>query len=253
MKAAQLALGIVFLVPAALFAGGFAHDDNFIVYAPDQPLADQVLAKAETYRQELAKELLGKELPARAGRTIITVDVSTTKDSGFTWPIDHPDRRFHNTWLTTSRERAVGSTLRHEICHVVLNTQFPQALPTWVEEGLASRNDDATRLRSGRQIIASMAQGGWSGLGGLLDARTIGSADQTSYAMATSLTEYLLSQGDVGKLLQFAADGKGGNWDGAVQQHYGSRGVADLEAKWHAWAAAGTQHASAATWPREYR
>ena len=103
--------------------------------------------------------------------------------------------------------------------------------------------------RNGRQIIASMAQGGWSGLGGLLDASTIGSADQSSYAMATSLTEYLLSQGDVGKLLQFAADGKGGNWDGAVQQHYGSRGVADLEAKWHAWAAAGTQHASAATWP----
>ena len=76
--------------PPALFAAGFAHDENFIVYAPDQDLADRVLAKAEEFRKAEAKNLLGAELEPGKGRTIITVEVSASEDSGFTWPIDCP-------------------------------------------------------------------------------------------------------------------------------------------------------------------
>ena len=103
MKAVACAVVLFCLGLPSTFAVGFAHDETFIVYAPDQALADQVLAKAEKFRKAEAKDLLGEELEAGLGRTIITVKVSATEDNGFTWPIDHPDRKFHNVWLTTSR------------------------------------------------------------------------------------------------------------------------------------------------------
>ena len=170
MKAITCAVVLFCLgLPSTLFAVGFAHDETFIVYAPDQALADQVLAKAEEFRKAEAKDLLGTELEAGAGRTIITVKVSATEDSGFTWPIDHPDRKFHNMWLTTSRERAAGSTLRHEIRHVVLNTRFPDRLPPWIEEGLASRSDDAERQQVWRETAAAFSRSGWPDIHSLME------------------------------------------------------------------------------------
>ena len=155
---ACVAVLFLLVLPSTLFAAGFSHDENFIVYAPDQVLSDQVIAKAEEFRKAEAKDLLGIELDAGKGRTIITVEVSATEDSGFTWPIDHPDRKFHEMWLTTSRQRAAGSTLRHEIRHVVLNTRFPDRLPLWIEEGLASRSDDEQRQRLSRETAARFSR-----------------------------------------------------------------------------------------------
>ena len=45
---------------------GLAHNPNFIITADDQTLADAVLDKAESYREQLAQEWLGRELPANA-------------------------------------------------------------------------------------------------------------------------------------------------------------------------------------------
>ncbi len=68
MRAVACAVFVFFSgVPAALFAVGFAHDPTFIVYAPDQALADRVLAKAEEFRKAEAKSLLGAELEAGQG------------------------------------------------------------------------------------------------------------------------------------------------------------------------------------------
>ena len=87
MKAVSCAVALFCLgLPSTLYGVGFAHDETFIVYAPDQALADQVIAKAREFRKAEAKDLLGMELEPRAGRTIISVEVSATKDSGFTGP-----------------------------------------------------------------------------------------------------------------------------------------------------------------------
>ena len=134
--------------------------------------------------------------------------VSATEDSGFTWPIDHPDRKFHNMWLTTSRERATGSTLRHEIRHVVLNTRFPDRLPPWIEEGLASRSDDSARQRTCRETAASFSQSGWPDIHSLMELKSIHSTDRATYGASTSLVNYLLTLGDMPKLLQFAVAGE---------------------------------------------
>ena len=237
MKAVQCVVVLFFLcVPSTLLAVGFAHDESFIVYAPDQELADQVLAKAGEFRRAESRDLLGMELEPNAGRTIITVRLSETADGGFTWPIDHPDRKFHNMWLTTSRERAAGSTLRHEIRHVVLNTRFPERLPLWIEEGLASRGDDPERQQAWREAVAGFSQTGWPSLQAMIEARSIPSTDKAAYAVSTSLVNYLLMRGDTAKLLQFAVIGKQSGWDHALAQCYGIPGLSGLESRWHAWA-----------------
>jgi hypothetical protein len=236
MKAVSFAVVLFCLgLPSTLFAVGFAHDETFIVYAPDQALADQVLAKAVEFRKAEAKDLLGMELEAGVGRTIITVKVSTSEDSGFTWPIDHPDRKFHNMWLTTSRERATGSTLRHEIRHVVLNTQFPERLPPWVEEGVASRSDDGQRQQLWRETAAAFSQSGWPDIQSVLELKSIHSTDRATYGASTSLVNYLLTRGDMTRLLQFAVMGKKSGWDRALEQCYGIRSIRELEAQWHDW------------------
>ena len=45
---------------------------NFTVLAPNQALADAVAKQAEVYRKQSALEWLGKELPDRLGRSLIT-------------------------------------------------------------------------------------------------------------------------------------------------------------------------------------
>ena len=246
MKAISCAVALICLgLPSTLFAVGFAHDETFIIYAPDQALADQVLAKAQEFRAAEAKDLLGKELQPREGRTIITVAVSATEDSGFTWPIDHPDRKFHSMWLTTSRERAAGSTLRHEIRHVVLNTGFPDRLPLWIEEGLASRSDNAEHQRVWRKTATAFSQSGWPDIHSLMEVKLIHSTDQATYGASTSLVNYLLTRGDMSKLLQFAVTGKKSGWDSALDQCYGIRSLREFESQWHAWVGQEGTHARA--------
>jgi hypothetical protein len=235
--------------PARSGTVGFAHDETFIVYAPDQALADQVLAKANEFRKAESKDMLGKELESGKGRTIITVELSATEDSGFTWPIDHPDRKFHNMWLTTSRERAAGSTLRHEIRHVVLNTRFPDRLPLWIEEGLASRSDDAQRQQVWRDTAAGFSRSNWPDINAVMATRSIHSTDQATYGASTSLVNYLLTRGDMSKLLEFAVLGKKSGWNGALDQCYGIRSVGEFESQWHAWVDEKAAHARA-TSPR---
>ena len=61
-----------------------------------EALADAVAKQAEIFRKQSAREWLGKELPDRVGRSLITVDISADKDKeGLTWPIDRAERTLH--------------------------------------------------------------------------------------------------------------------------------------------------------------
>ena len=69
--------------------------------APDQAIAEAVVKQAEHFRKEAAREWLGRELPTGQGPTMITVVISSNEDDGLTWPIDTPERKFHQIWVTT--------------------------------------------------------------------------------------------------------------------------------------------------------
>ncbi|HID75069.1 MAG TPA: hypothetical protein EYP56_03635 [Planctomycetaceae bacterium] len=229
-------LGLLgFLAPLA-WGGNWAHNQNFIVLAEERSLAESVLAQADRYRRQLAQEWLGEELPPSVGRTIITVTLSESVDRGFTWPIDGPERRYHKMWLTGSRMQLLGSTLEHEMTHVVLATRFPGMLPAWADEGAASLKDDAARREACRRLIAWYARtGNWPDLRSLFQQEAIVAEDRAAYSVAGSVTSYLLSRGDKATFLAFALAGPREGWDAALRSCYGLESVEQLQGAWQAW------------------
>ncbi|HVC96207.1 MAG TPA: hypothetical protein VND64_21165 [Pirellulales bacterium] len=232
----MVVIAVLPFLPALAHAAGMAHDENFIVIAADEALAEEVLAKANQYRDELAEEWLGAELPPSVGRAIIDVHIADD-DQGRTWVIDAPDRKHHMLWLTTTRPRALGGMLRHELTHAVLATELPGRLPAWADEGAASLADDEERLEIRRQTIAWFSRtGNWPDLETIFAARSIVASDKASYAVSASLTEYLLARGDKPRFLKFAVEGKAQGWPRALRTHYEIQSVAQLEHDWRLWA-----------------
>jgi hypothetical protein len=197
----------------------YASTPNFLVYSHGQ--ADEIAIQAEQFREEVAREWLGKPLSDGDGRSVIYVDKFTDdQDVGLTWAKDHKDRLLHNVWLTTSAERATGSTLHHEVAHTVFATAFPKRLPEWFEEGVASRYDDADRQADHRNTVRSWAASDrWPSLESLLSAE-IDSHDSESYAASQSLVDYLA-----------AVYGKPGLTRLSPHLRYSDK----LQANWQAW------------------
>lgn len=233
-------IGWIFVL-GSLFAGGpadaagLAHNDNFIVLATDQAAADATLAKSEELRRMLAEQWLGRQLPLGVGPAIIHVEISETEDTALTWPIDHPERKYHKVWIAAPRERALGTTLGHEMTHAVLATAYPLKLPPWIEEGAASVQDDPGRKAIRRQLLADCrAKGTLPQLLPVFQAATISGGDQLSYAVAASVAEYLFACGHPATFVRFGAAGKELGWDEALKRFYGIASVQDLEVLWTA-------------------
>ncbi|NLY01653.1 MAG: hypothetical protein GXY83_36670 [Rhodopirellula sp.] len=237
MRVPLVVLWAAMAMPVAGRAAEMAYNENFIVLATDKTAAEAVLAEANRFRDELAREWFGEELPASVGRTTINVELAEGENRAFTWPAGGEGRRYHKIWLTTSRAEATGNTLRHEVVHVVLHTGCPGVLPAWADEGIASLYDDANRVEIRRKILAWYAKSGaWPELAPILAAEQIPADDQAGYSVAASLARYLLSRRDKATLLDFAAAGKRDGWDLALKTHYGIADVAELQRNWQQWA-----------------
>ena len=233
-------LALVVCLPVGA-AGAVESNKNFIVFVSDDAPPDfaaQVLAHAEKFRQDIAIEWFGGALPPSVGRSVVNVKLSRQEDKGLTWAIDDPRRTLHTVYLNTSAENALGSTLQHEIAHVVMATHFPQPnrLPTWLEEGVASRYDNDERRGRRDDVMNWLTRtGNWPELRRVLDAPSINANDELSYSVASSLVKYLLTQGDKKQLLQFAAFGQRNGWDRAVNRSYQFANVDKLQTSWQIW------------------
>jgi hypothetical protein len=250
MRFAACLLGLfVCLASAAGFAAGTARSENFTVIAPTAELAEAVSAQAEVFRKQAALDWLGKELPDGVSRTVISVSVSADRDDGLTWPRDRPEQKFHQVWLTTSKQHAIGTTLQHEVLHTVLATfAAPDFLVPWANEGIASQVDDAARKQSRAQIAARWASTGrWPQLQALLTTARITHDDAETYAAAASFTQFLASHGGKSLVLDFAKSGRHGDWDQAARDCYRARDVADLQARWQTWIRETTTQSAART------
>jgi len=243
------------LLPGLANAAGMAHDENFVVISPthrsraeSEQYAAEVLAAANRFRREVALEWLGEEIPSGLGRTVLHVQFAPDRDQGKTWAIDPnwkraggtrvDNRRMHNVFLETSPELATGSTLKHEITHVILATRYPERLAAWIEEGIASRYDDPGRHAKYQDLLQWFVRtGNWPDLGLIVSQENISPDDAEAYAVASSVVDFLLSRGDNATLLEFAADARTQGWDHSLEQHYQLNGVADLSNRWRTWLA----------------
>ncbi|MGO9112307.1 MAG: hypothetical protein ACLP9L_24015 [Thermoguttaceae bacterium] len=123
-------------------------------------MADTVVKMAEDFHKEGSQERLGKERPDRNGRSLITVELSSDKDEGMTWPIDSPKRTLHEVWLTTS---------------VLDSYCYPESLAAWASEGIASQVDDAKRKESRWKVLAAWSKDArWPSVRSLLQSSPMG-------------------------------------------------------------------------------
>jgi hypothetical protein len=219
-------------------AAGLVRDENAVVLADDEKLAQAVLDRANEFRRQAALEWLGEELPPSVGPMMIYPRLAADVEEGKTWRIDNPSRQYHTIWVTGAQQTVLGALLHHEVTHAVLATQMPEGVPAFIDEGIAGQVDDERRKAIRRKILAWFAQtGNWPRLENVLEARTINAADQQTYAVAASLTEFLLERGDKATLLKFARSGRANGWPQALRMHYQIDGVAGLEQAWQAWEA----------------
>jgi hypothetical protein len=228
-----------FLHPTIGYATGGAFSANFDVTAPSDEIAVAVAEKAELYRRQAALEWLGKALPHGRGPTMITVMISDTEVDGLTWPVDSPERKFHQIWTTTSPQHVTGEVLHHEVVHTVLDTfTGTDFLPAWASEGIASQVDEPRSKEIRRGIaLGWAARGDWPPLSGLFQSRKIAHNDDRTYAAAASVTEFLATLRGKPEVVRFAQMGQRAGWDQAARACYGARDVAELEAMWHDWVA----------------
>ena len=108
-------------------------------------------------------------------------------------------------------------------------------LPRWIEEGIASRYDDAQRKRTRQEMLRWWVDtGNWPLMQRALHAERLPAIDKEAYCLAGSLVDFLLSRGDKQKLLEFAQSARG-DLPGALRTHYQFRSLNDLQAQWQAW------------------
>jgi hypothetical protein len=190
--------GIAFLCLAAIAnAAGFVHNDNFLIFTESsispkvaQDFANSLMTRAEAYRKQIAEDWLGRPLPAGIGRATINLRFSESEDTGLTWAIDHPSRKTHTVYLVTSADKALGTTLAHEMVHVVLATRFPHPhrLPAWLEEGIASQYDDENRKRLRADKASWWVETEvWPNVENVLSAHNIQADDREAYAVSAQV------------------------------------------------------------------
>jgi hypothetical protein len=233
------------MLPSGVDAAGMASNANFIVLVPIKPspenaekYAKLVLERAQQFRDSISMEWLGSHLPDGDGRTRIAVEFTNKQNSGFTWAKDDPQRQFHTVYLNTSPTNAAGAVLNHEIAHTVLATKYPHPnrLPPWVEEGIASRYDDATLIAVRQQEVRSwFRMGRMPRLVALMNLESMSSFDDMNYAAAESLVSFLVTRGDKRRVVEFAEYGQRAGWDEALRVYYRIADVQQLQAEWQLW------------------
>ena len=82
MRPAALSATLLLVLATSSHAADMSIGTNFTVPAPSQALADAVAKQAEVYRKQSALEWLGKKLPDRVGRSLITVEITRRRMKG---------------------------------------------------------------------------------------------------------------------------------------------------------------------------
>lgn len=241
--------------PGSVKESGYIFNDNFVVYADTQELAEEILKRAEEYRERMARALFGMPLPCGKGPCIIHARISPNEYVGWTWPKDDPKRIFHSITMRGPKAEIQGSILRHELTHAILATQFPclknraeSALPSWADEGVATTQDTSQHDIARKAFRMSWIKSGkWPDLKKEMifkeNGGTLANDPQDRaqfYALANSFTEFLVSMNgkDTQTFFLFAQAirdaSTAAELDKASRQHYGKT-FDQLEKEWRAW------------------
>jgi len=248
-----LLLPLLFLATGTGYAGVSYETTNFIVKAPTAESARQFAEKAEQCRNDLALLWLGKTLPDWSGKCIIKIRVGDHLGAGgktsfifennevFGWEME----------IQGSHERILDSVLPHEITHMILASHFRKPLPRWLDEGMATYVEHYSEKEKYRQMLrhflrADVQRG--LPLNRMVAMKEYPADVMPFYAQGFSLVEYLLEYGRQfdgsahHRLVRFAESAmQNGDWQSALQEHYGIQSLGELQLSWVRWVGGDSQ------------
>ena len=236
------------LLPLFMSALGANYETaNFIVNAPTAVSAQEFAETAEQCRKDLAVLWLGKTLPDWSAKCPIKIHVGNHLGAGgktsfvfengevFDWDME----------IQGSHERILDSVLPHEITHMVLASHFRQPIPRWLDEGMATSVEHKSEKANYRRMLLHFLQSDVQRcfpLNRLVAIKDYPDDPMPLYAQGLSLVEFLLESGrqfddkEHCRLVRFTYSAlQDGDWQAALQEHYGMQNLGELQLSWVAW------------------
>ncbi len=237
--AACLILGLGAAAP--ITAGEYEYQTrHFQVVANSPSVARDIGEAAEQSRSTLARSWLNRPLSDWNFRCRIEVDCRENEGSGWTnYDLLAGSVIQIGIEMQGSPDRLMDYVLPHEITHAILVTALGKAMPRWADEGAAMTAEAQSERNRQRLLVEQLLKAGQTiPLRKLFEQEKYPREKRRLYAFyaeSHSLTEYLIEQGGRARFLEFVRDGSVGEWDRAVQVHYGRRDVETLQTAWSEW------------------
>jgi hypothetical protein len=243
LRSSYALLILLLALPGPLPAAGQYVTANFIVYAPNQQVAQKVGEYAERWRRDKALEWLGREMPAWGKKCPLRVTVTPAGSSGeTTFAFDNGSILDQEMHVAGSLERILDSVLPHEITHTVFAYRFRQPLPRWADEGGSVLSEDNIERQKHDDLIRRLLVQGNKAyrLRALLTMMRYPNSGEdvlTLYAQGYSVVRFLVESSNRQTFLDFLADGMRPDlgWDKALQKHYRVSSIEQLESAWLNW------------------
>jgi hypothetical protein len=220
-----------------MMAGASSRSKNFEVEAPSAEIAQQVARYAEHYRQVVARQWLGRDLPDWSRPCAVRIKITGGEAGGVTSFGFAGGRVVDQEMSLEGRlDRILASALPHEVTHTVFAAYFGGPLPRWADEGASLLSEDRReRLRHERFAADLLTRsGGWA----LPDLFTIEEYPKDLmgfYGQGYSVSRFLVEMGGRPRFLAFLKDGMDSGWDAATRSHYGFSNAKELDRAWRSW------------------
>lgn len=214
---------------------------NFVIHAPSGELARQLGEAAEEFRQTLAVEWLGHELPKWEERCPVRARIA--RGAGGETSFCFTRGRVHGWRMSIqgSPKRMLDSVLPHEVTHTIFATHFRQPLPRWADEGACTtveHPDEVARME--RELIRFLKTRRGIRFSDMMWMKQYPRDFMPLYAQGHSVAKYLISLGGKQAFISFLEDGlRDDNWPRAVEKHYGFAHLSEMQNQWLQWVRAG--------------
>jgi len=232
------AIGLACLLHLPARAAAY-RTTNFTVDAPTPQMARQIGEMAEHWRQVLAMEWLGKELPAWSKACPIKAHVSPQLGAGgatsfvfdqgevFGWRMD----------IQGSLQRILDSVLPHEVTHTIFASHFRRPLPRWADEGACTTVEHPSEISKQEHLLIEFLQT-HQGIpfDSMFAMKEYPRNVLPLYAQGHSLAKFLIAQHGRRAFLAFIGDGmQDENWSRAIHKAYGYHNLLVLQNAWMDW------------------
>ena len=224
--------------PTTLFAAGY-RTANFTVDAPTPQLAKEIGDIAERCRRQLALEWLGRELPNWSRPCPIKAQVAPNLGAGgaTSFIFDQGQVFGWRMNIQGSRERILDSVVPHEVTHTIFASHFREPIPRWADEGACTTVEHHSEIaKQENMLIDFLKTRRGIPFSNMFAMKEYPRDVLPLYAQGHSLSKYLIAQRGKREFISFLETGlQGGNWPGAVEQHYGYNNLLTLQNSWMAW------------------